>query len=41
MEARIVFEQLLDRIPDYAVSGPVVRVRTPTDRVLEHLPVEF
>jgi cytochrome P450 len=41
LEARIVFEQLLARIPDYTVSGPVVRVRTPTDRVLEHLPVEF
>ncbi|HEY4632718.1 MAG TPA: cytochrome P450, partial [Candidatus Limnocylindrales bacterium] len=41
LEARIVFGELLARIPDYTVSGPVVRVRTPTDRVLEHLPVEF
>jgi cytochrome P450 len=41
LEARIVFVELLARIPDYTVSGPVVRVRTPTDRVLESLPVEF
>jgi cytochrome P450 len=41
LEARIVFEELFRRIPDYAVSGPVVRIRTPTDRALESLPVEF
>jgi cytochrome P450 len=41
LEARIVFEELFARIPDYAVSGPVVRVKTPTDRALERLPVEF
>jgi len=41
LEARIAFEELLRRIPHYAVSGPIIRVGTPTDRVLERLPVEF
>jgi len=41
MEARIVFEELFRRIPEYAVCGPIVRIKTPTDRALESLPVEF
>ncbi len=41
LEARIAFEELFERIPDYAISGPIVRVKTPTDRALERLPVEF
>ena len=41
LEARIVFEELFRRIPEYAVSGPTVRIKTPTDRALESLPVEF
>jgi cytochrome P450 len=41
LEARIVFEELFRRIPDYEVSGPIVRVKTPTDRALERLPVVF
>jgi cytochrome P450 len=41
LEARIVFEELFKRIPEYAVSGPIVRIKTPTDRALESLPVEF
>lgn len=41
LEARIVFEELFRRIPEYAVTGPIVRVKTPTDRALESLPVEF
>ena len=41
LEARIVFEELFARIPTYAVSGPIRRVTTPTDRALESLPVEF
>jgi cytochrome P450 len=41
LEARIVFEELFQRIPEYGVSGPIVRVKTPTDRALESLPVEF
>jgi cytochrome P450 len=41
LEARIVFEELFRRIPEYAVTGPIIRVKTPTDRALESLPVEF
>jgi cytochrome P450 len=41
LEARVAFEELFRRIPSYAVCGPIVRVRTPTDRALERLPVEF
>ena len=41
LETKIVFEELFARIPEYAVSGPVVRVKTPTDRALESLPVAF
>ena len=41
LEARIVFEELFRRIPEYRVSGPIVRIKTPTDRALESLPVEF
>jgi cytochrome P450 len=41
LEARIAFEELFARIPAYAVSGPIRRVTTPTDRALESLPVEF
>jgi cytochrome P450 len=41
LEARVVFEELFRRIPTYAVTGPPVRIRTPTDRALESLPVEF
>jgi len=41
LEAKIAFEVLLRRIPEYAVSGPIVRIGTPTDRALERLPVEF
>jgi cytochrome P450 len=41
LEAKVAFEELLKRVPTYAVSGPIVRVPTPTDRALESLPVEF
>jgi cytochrome P450 len=41
LEARIAFEELFARIPTYAVSGPIRRITTPTDRALESLPVEF
>jgi cytochrome P450 len=41
LEARVVFEELFRRIPEYAVSGPIIRIKTPTDRALESLPVEF
>ena len=41
LEAKVVLEELFKRIPTYSVSGPIVRVKTPTDRALESLPVEF
>lgn len=41
LEAKVVFEELFARIPTYAVSGPIRRITTPTDRALESLPVEF
>jgi len=41
LEGRIALEELLRRIPDYEVDGPVLRVATPTDRALESLPVVF
>lgn len=41
LEATIAFEELFRRIPSYAVSGPIVRIKTPTDRALESLPVSF
>ena len=41
LEGRIALEELLKRIPDYEVSGPIVRIRTPADRALERLPVAF
>ena len=41
LEARVAFEELFKRIPDYAVIGPTVRGSTPSDRLFESLPVEF
>ena len=41
LEARILFEELLPRIPSWSIAGPIVRLPTPTDRGLEQLPVEF
>lgn len=41
LEAKIAFQELFSRIRDYQVSGPIVRIKTPTDRALESLPVEF
>jgi cytochrome P450 len=41
LEGRIVLEELLPRVPGWAVSGPIVRLPTPTDRGLERLPVEL
>ena len=41
LEATIAFEELFRRIPSYSVSGPVIRIKTPTDRALESLPVTF
>ena len=41
LEAKIVFEELLPRIPAWSIDGPIVRLPTPTDRGLERLPVVF
>jgi len=41
LEARIAFEELFRRIPDYAIEGPIRRIQTATDRGLESLPVTF
>lgn len=41
LEARIAFEELLRRIPDYRVTGPITRIQTATDRGLASLPVAF
>jgi cytochrome P450 len=41
LEARVAFEELFKRIPDYTVVGPTVRGSTPSDRLFESLPVEF
>ncbi len=41
LEARIALEELLAHIPEYEVSGPVMPLYTPGERVLAHLPVVF
>ena len=41
LEAKVAFEELFKRIPDYTVVGPAVRGTTPADRLFESLPVEF
>jgi cytochrome P450 len=41
LEARIAFEELFARVPDYEISGTPVRIMTPTDRAFERLPVSF
>ncbi len=41
LEGRIALEELLPRIPDYELAGPVVPLYTPGERVLAHLPVSF
>jgi cytochrome P450 len=41
LEAKVAFEELFKRIPDYSVIGPTVRGTTPADRLFESLPVEF
>ena len=41
LEARVAFEELFKRIPEYAVVGPTGVGRRPADRLFESLPVEF
>jgi cytochrome P450 len=39
LEARVALEQFFRRIPDYAMCGPVGRLRSDTDRGIVRLPV--
>ncbi|MEO2168325.1 MAG: cytochrome P450, partial [bacterium] len=41
LETRIVFEEILKRIPDYRVSGPTKRLRASVFRGLLSIPLEF
>jgi cytochrome P450 len=41
LEAKIVLDEVLKRMPNYEIDGPIVRIKTPTDRALEQLPVRF
>jgi cytochrome P450 len=41
LEARAAFEQLLGRLPDYAVCGPVERLRSGPVRGVTHVPIAF
>jgi cholest-4-en-3-one 26-monooxygenase len=41
LEARVLFEELLQRLPDIAAAGPAERLRTTHFNALKHLPVRF
>jgi cholest-4-en-3-one 26-monooxygenase len=41
LEIRVMFEHLLDRIPDLAPAGPAERLRSSFINGIKHLPVEF
>lgn len=41
LEAKVALEQVLTRIPDYGVAGPIKRFGVPTTRGFMKLPVEF
>jgi cholest-4-en-3-one 26-monooxygenase len=41
MEIRVMFEHLLDRMPDLAQSGPAERLRSNFINGIKHLPVSF
>ena len=41
MEIRVMFEHLLDRMPDLAPSGPAERLRSSFINGIKHLPVTF
>jgi cholest-4-en-3-one 26-monooxygenase len=41
MEARVMFEHLLDRMPDIHAAGPVQRLQSPFINGVKHLPVAF
>jgi cytochrome P450 len=41
MEARVMFGELLRRMPDYEVAGPVERLRSNFINGIKHLPISF
>ncbi len=41
LEAQIALEELLARFPTYEVTGPVERLFTPGERILEHVPINL
>ena len=41
MEIKVMFEHLLDRIPDITQSGPTQRLQSPFISGIKHLPVSF
>ena len=41
MEIRVMFEHLLDRMPDLAPAGPAERLRSSFINGIKHLPVTF
>ena len=41
MEIRIMFEELLKRLPDIRLAGPVARLRSTFINGIKHMPVEF
>jgi cholest-4-en-3-one 26-monooxygenase len=41
LEIRVMFEELLRRIPDMELAGPVVRLRSTFINGIKHLPVRF
>ena len=41
LEIKVMFEHLLDRIPDLAQAGPVERLRSPFISGVKHLPITF
>lgn len=41
LEIKVMFEHLLDRIPDLVQAGPVERLRSPFINGVKHLPISF
>jgi cholest-4-en-3-one 26-monooxygenase len=41
MEIRVMFEHLLDRMPDMVLDGPVQRLQSPFINGVKHIPVKF
>jgi cholest-4-en-3-one 26-monooxygenase len=41
LEIRVMFDELLDRLPDMELNGPVERLRSNFINGIKHLPVRF